>query len=113
MKRIVNIVIVTECYNPKKFTQHELSTLLGWEEATLNRYENGSLQEDSHDRLLKFAMEHFLQLITNKPGAIAPEKRAILIERLIKSARQKKPLNPLSIGDLQGVIPLLRGARGV
>jgi putative zinc finger/helix-turn-helix YgiT family protein len=36
-------------------TQEEFSTLLGWETSTLSRYENGALQEESQDTLLKLA----------------------------------------------------------
>lgn len=35
-------------------TQKELSELLGIGEITISRYENGALQDDAHDRLLKF-----------------------------------------------------------
>jgi putative zinc finger/helix-turn-helix YgiT family protein len=63
-------------------TQNELGMLLGWEEKTINRYENGSLQKKSEDRLLKSIMQpsNFLQLISKKLDAIAPKKRAKIIE---------------------------------
>lgn len=65
-------------------TQQELTTLLGWKEITLSKYENGALQEESHDTLLKFALEpiNLLQLVKRKPKAINSDKRAILIEKL-------------------------------
>jgi len=62
-------------------TQQELSTLLGWRETTLSKYENGALQEESQDTLLKFALEpiNLLQLIKRKPDAVNLDKRATLI----------------------------------
>ncbi len=36
-----------------ELTQKELSELLGWGAVTLSRYENGSLQDLSHDRQLQ------------------------------------------------------------
>jgi putative zinc finger/helix-turn-helix YgiT family protein len=39
-----------------KATQKEMCHLLGWGDATLSRYENGSLQEESHDRAFQMAM---------------------------------------------------------
>jgi putative zinc finger/helix-turn-helix YgiT family protein len=38
-------------------SQKELSSLLGLGEVTLSRYENGSLQDEVHDKLLSLAME--------------------------------------------------------
>ena len=62
-------------------SQKELSDLLGWGGATLSRYENGALQSEAHDRLLRLATqsENLLQLLTTKPKAIEEEKRAKLI----------------------------------
>ena len=33
-------------------TQKELARILGWGDVTLSRYENGALQDESHDNLL-------------------------------------------------------------
>jgi putative zinc finger/helix-turn-helix YgiT family protein len=65
-------------------TQQELCTLLGWKETTLSKYENGALQEESQDTLLKFALEpiNLLQLIKRKPDALHSDKRTHLIEQL-------------------------------
>lgn len=40
-------------------TQQNLARLLGWSEATLSRYENGSLPEESHNNLLKLITDPF------------------------------------------------------
>ena len=47
-------------------TQKEFSDLLGIGIATLNRYENGALQSEAHDRIIKLAMEpqNFLNLFS-------------------------------------------------
>jgi putative zinc finger/helix-turn-helix YgiT family protein len=65
-------------------TQQELSQLLGWEKTSLSKYENGALQEEHQDTLLKFALEpiNLLQLIRRKPEAVNFAKRATLIEQL-------------------------------
>lgn len=65
-------------------TQAELSKLLGWGLATLSRYENGALQEESHDKILKLIKEpqNLLKLIEGKPDALYDEKRALLIKEL-------------------------------
>ena len=78
-------------------TQQELSTLLGWRETTLSKYENGALQEESQDTLLKFALEpiNLLQLIKRKPDAVSSDKRATLIEQLSSNQSLAKHLEYL------------------
>lgn len=69
-------------------TQKEMSNLLGWGGATLSCYENGALQDETHEKPLRLAMEprNLLKLIEETPSALAEEKRA----RLIKELRAKK-----------------------
>ena len=43
--------------NQRGLTQKEFSDLLGIGIATLNRYENGALQSEAHDRSIKLVME--------------------------------------------------------
>lgn len=64
-------------------TQGELSEILGWGIATLNRYENGALQDGAHEKTFRLAMEpkNFLRLIEETPGALNDVKR----ERLTKA----------------------------
>jgi len=78
-------------------TQQELSTLLGWKETTLSKYENGALQEESQDTLLKFALEpiNLLQLIKRKPNTVSSDKRATLIEQLSSNQSLAKHLEYL------------------
>jgi len=64
-------------------TQHEMSNLLGWGYATLSRYENGSLQNEAHEKILQLVMNdpnNLLRLVKETPDALDKEKR----ERLIK-----------------------------
>lgn len=65
-------------------TQGEMSKLLGWGGATLSRYENGALQDGTHEKALRLAMDprNLLTLIMETPDAISPEKRDRLIKEL-------------------------------
>jgi putative zinc finger/helix-turn-helix YgiT family protein len=62
-------------------TQKELSKLLGWGEVTLSRYENGALQDHSHDIMLKMIKDPYnlLERVIQN-GDFLPEKKR---ERLI------------------------------
>jgi putative zinc finger/helix-turn-helix YgiT family protein len=70
----------------KKFglTQNEMNRLLGWGGATLSRYENGALQDETHEKALRLAMEprNLLKLIEATPDVLAEEKRDRLINGL-------------------------------
>lgn len=65
-------------------TQKELSNLLGWGGATLSRYENGALQDEAHDKVLRLAMEprNLLKLLRETEGAVSNEKRTRLVTEL-------------------------------
>ena len=65
-------------------TQKELARLLSWGDVTLSRYENGALQDEAHEKILRLAMEphNLLQLIKETPGALSPVKQQRLIEEL-------------------------------
>lgn len=65
-------------------TQKELSCLLGWGGATLSRYENGALQDDTHETVLRLAMEpkNLLKLVKERPKALQSLKRKEVIEKL-------------------------------
>ena len=71
-------------------TQGELSAILGWGISTLNRYENGSLQDDAHEKILRLAMkpENFLKLIEEAPSALSEDKYRRLIEELQKEEEE-------------------------
>jgi len=44
-------------YHTRRYpiTQEELGVLLGWGGATLSRYENGALQDEVHEKMLRMA----------------------------------------------------------
>lgn len=65
-------------------TQNELSELLGWGGATLSRYENGALQSEANDRMLRMLKEpsNLLRLIEENPTAVPEEKKAALTRLL-------------------------------
>ncbi|MEW6376627.1 MAG: type II TA system antitoxin MqsA family protein [Thermodesulfobacteriota bacterium] len=65
-------------------TQNEMSRLLGWGGATLSRYENGALQDETHEKVLRLAMDprNLLKLIEESPDALPKEKRDRLINEL-------------------------------
>lgn len=65
-------------------TQNELSKLLGWGGATLSRYENGALQDDTHEKTLRLALDprNLLKLIEDAPDVLPEEKKARLLKEL-------------------------------
>ncbi len=66
-------------------TQKELSSLLGWGGATLSRYENGALQDDSHERMMKLIIRdpsNLLTLIEQSPNMISLKKKDTLLSRI-------------------------------
>ncbi len=67
------------------FTQGEMTRLLGWGGATLSRYENGALQDETHEKTLRLFMEprNILKLIKEEPQALPDEKRGRLIKELM------------------------------
>jgi putative zinc finger/helix-turn-helix YgiT family protein len=65
-------------------TQIELARLIGLGVATLNRYENGSLQDASHDRLLRLAMDpsNLLKFVERSEDALGEARREALLQSL-------------------------------
>lgn len=65
-------------------SQIDVAKLLGLGGATISRYENGALQDESHDRLLRLAMkpENLLRLIEKSENAISESKRRNLMKSL-------------------------------
>lgn len=63
-------------------TQSELAKLLGWGAVTLSRYENGALQDETHEKTFRLAMEprNLSKLIKETPDAIPQEIRDWLLE---------------------------------
>lgn len=67
-----------------KLSQQELSRLLGFGGATLSRYENGALQDEVHDKLLRLIMDpyNFMEIIQRKTAVLDKEKKLQLIDML-------------------------------
>ena len=68
-------------------TQGEFAKLLGIGIATLNRYENGALQNESHENLLRLAMDssNLLRLIEKSEGLFTETRKKKLLEILRES----------------------------
>lgn len=71
-------------------TQNEMSRILGWGGATLSRYENGALQDETHEKTLRLVSDprNLLRLIEDTPGALSEEKRSRLTKEL-KAAEEE------------------------
>ena len=65
-------------------TQKEFSGLLGMGIATLNRYENGALQSEAQDRIIKLAMEprNFANLVLDSRGVLSESMKQEIIHRV-------------------------------
>lgn len=73
-------------------TQRQLADLLGWGVATVSRYENGALQDDAHDRMLKLAMEpvNLLKLVARISDGMSRTKREELVTELENDVKSRK-----------------------
>ncbi len=73
-------------------TQRELSDILGWGGATLSRYENGALQSEAHEKMLRLAMEphNLLRLIEESPAVLAADKRGRLLGLLAEAESESR-----------------------
>jgi putative zinc finger/helix-turn-helix YgiT family protein len=66
-------------------TQGEMGKVLGWGAVTLNRYENGALQAEAHEKAFRMAMEphNLLRLLEKTPeGGVAEDKKARIVHDL-------------------------------
>jgi len=75
---------IREWRKASKLTQSELARLLGLGMATISRYENGALQDPSHEKLLRLAMDpsNLLRLIEKSEGVFTEAKKKRLVETL-------------------------------
>jgi len=96
-------------------TQGELGSLLGWGRVTLSRYENGSLQDRSHDfqlRKLKDPM-FVVDLIRENPSALSTSKRNTIVRQLKGNIRKEwnigyyieEYLTPDEVDEKNGYVP--------
>ncbi|NMC64291.1 MAG: type II toxin-antitoxin system MqsA family antitoxin, partial [SAR324 cluster bacterium] len=70
------------------FTQNELADLLGWGVATLSRYENGALQSESHEKVLKLLEDpvNMLRILKQGASSLSDERR----DELTQSVEDRK-----------------------
>jgi putative zinc finger/helix-turn-helix YgiT family protein len=76
-------------------TQGEFAKLLGIGVATLNRYENGALQNESYEKLLRLAMDssNLLRLIEKSEGIFTEARKKKLLETLRESEEVSSSLD--------------------
>lgn len=91
LKRMLQPNQIIEFRKKYKLTQRELGDLLGFGAVTLSRYENGALQDEAHDKLLRFILKtrNLLSSIELKPNVLSSSKK----ERLINSLRMETLLS--------------------
>jgi len=65
-------------------TQGELAKVIGIGTATISRYENGSLQDEAHEKLLRMAMQPagLLHLVEKSEDVFTPDQKARLVRAL-------------------------------
>lgn len=75
-----------------KLTQAEVSALLGWGEATLGRYETGSLQTEAHERQMRALMSPsgLAEALKSNPAAVDDAKREAVVARIQEELVQER-----------------------
>ena len=75
-------------------TQGEFGGLLGWGGATLSRYENGALQDKTHDNQLKLLRDprNMLKILTENSVALREQRRNQLLVNIKKLAKDEYPI---------------------
>src|SRR5450756_3149064 len=81
---------IRDLRNPYGLTQKELSDLLGWGSATLSRYENGALQSDANERMLRMLTEPSNCLLYTSDAADDLLCVDLGGRRIIKKKKKKK-----------------------
>ena len=76
-------------------TQKDLSRLLGWGDVTLTRYENGALQDKTHDTVLQMIRDpkNVLELIERNGGFLGEERRKRLTGLLKKAQKESQSVS--------------------
>lgn len=92
-----------------KLTQKEWSELLGIGITTLIRYENGALQTEAHNQIIRMGMQPFnlLKMIENKPTALAEDKRTRIKQNLQNNYRDSGDLLNEAIEQFGSYAPSL------
>ena len=85
------------------FTQSELSTLLGFGGATISRYESGSLQDEAHDKALKYTMDinNLKDIIMNSVNVFPDAKKEKVLGLIEKEiGPEEKVIERFILGNL-------------
>jgi len=101
-RRRKGMVQPEEIYKLRKkygLTQKEFSNLLGIGVATLNRYENGALQDEAHDRILRLSMDprNLLELIESNPGLLKSKGRENIVQKIRNEEKSSENLRDLAL----------------
>lgn len=83
-------------------SQRSLSALLGWGEVTIHRYENGSLPDEAHSRLLQLLgdPENMWRLYEKMGDRLPAQYRLRLREKLDEFRAREAPTKVLSLLDI-------------
>jgi putative zinc finger/helix-turn-helix YgiT family protein len=84
-------------------TQKELSKLLGWGEVTLSRYDNGALQDDSHEIMLQMIKDphNLRERVIHNGDFLAGKKRERLVS-LLENEIEEAHSFPMILEELFG-----------
>ena len=87
-------------------TQIEFAKLLGFGDATIQRYESGALQENSHDSAIQMAMTtDGLKKLIEKNSSTIPDEKMVLIESYARKRQFEtniENLIPYEISEFTG-----------
>ncbi|MFH1368612.1 MAG: type II TA system antitoxin MqsA family protein [Elusimicrobiota bacterium] len=75
-------------------SQRSLGTLLGWGEVTIHRYENGAIQDESHNEVLMLIEKPEIMIeIFNKNSDLLPDRIKVDLDKRIKEllSEETKP----------------------
>jgi putative zinc finger/helix-turn-helix YgiT family protein len=88
-------------------TQKEMSEILGIGIATLNRYENGALQSEAHDQVIRLMMEptNLKKILGEKPELLSQETRQRIIKQLLTKEGECGGLLEEAVGKLGSYTP--------
>lgn len=83
-------------------SQRGLSSLLGWGEVTIHRYEKGSVPDEAHSRILQLleSPENMLSIFERTGDRLPVSTRSALRERLDRLRIEEAPAKMLALVDL-------------
>jgi putative zinc finger/helix-turn-helix YgiT family protein len=72
-------------------TQSDLANLLGLGGATISRYETGKLQDETHDTLLRLAMDpkNLQRLVTSRESVLSEDRKKMILNALEQTSAPK------------------------